>query len=154
MFRWADIQLHGLRSKPVDANPLKIDHKQEIINSTPIEFTSSRGERHFNRAAEAFFFPTIDGVFDTHLSCRDLVENSYRLVAKNPQPPTPLPFLENLRFFSFSVVFHLQGFGCRAAWSHLGYWVFMMTIQSAWTEHTYTISLIRQRVGKIQDSFS
>lgn len=77
MFRGADVQLHSGGTEPVDANPLKIDHKQEMINSTPIEFTSSRGERHFNRAAEAFLFSTIDGVFDTHLSCRDLVENSY-----------------------------------------------------------------------------
>lgn len=27
MFRGADVQLHSGRTEPVDANPLKIDHK-------------------------------------------------------------------------------------------------------------------------------
>lgn len=83
-FRGAEAQSHSGRTEPPDANPLRIDHKSEIINSTPIEFTSSRGERYFNRAAEAFFSSAIDGVLDTHLSCRDLVENSNRLFSKNP----------------------------------------------------------------------
>lgn len=77
MFKRADVQLHIGSIEPEDANPLKIDHKWEIINSTPIEFASSSGERHFNSAGEAFFSSAIDGVFDTHLSCRDLMPNSY-----------------------------------------------------------------------------
>lgn len=38
----------------------------------------------------------------------------------------------------FLAVSHQQGFVLSAVRSHLGYWAFMMTIQSVWTEQTHT----------------